>query len=209
MRSVLGVLLRFNSLILAVVLMSVTFQSQADVASKSSKVQSHAVKGAGLGTCTQFLKSRKAKSRDYFLYAGWLDGYLSGFNQYHKQTYDIAPWQTTELLLGLLASHCNKVPDDPYFTAVNRMLPVLFKYRLIEKGEVLQISKGSKGQIIHKDVIKLAQIALKQKGFYHGKADGNYTNDVSSALALFQKKTKIAQTGMPDANTLYALLMAP
>lgn len=199
----------------SLIVITITLMSQSVGASASDKQQTsksktshHAVKGAGLATCEQFSKARKSKSRDYFLYAGWLDGYLSGFNQYHDTTYDITPWQTTELLLGMLGAHCGKVPKDPFFTAVNRMLPILYKYRLIEKGEVLKISKGNKGQLIHKDVLKLAQVSLKQKGFYQGDINGEYNKSVTQALTRFQKHTKIAQTGMPDATTLYALLMA-
>ena len=179
--------------------------------SKSTKAAEaqYAVKGAGLASCEKFSAAHKQRSSDYFLYAGWLEGYLSGFNQNQAATYDIAPWQTLELMLGMLNAHCLKKPDDPYFTAVNRLLSVMFPHRLESNDKLLKIKQGTKGQIIYQQTLVKVQAKLKEAGLYFQEPNGEYDQTSVDALINFQKSKKIPVTGMPDVNTLYALLMAP
>jgi len=37
--------------------------------------------GAGIASCSRFLEARNSQSKEYFLFGGWIDGYLSAHNQ--------------------------------------------------------------------------------------------------------------------------------
>jgi hypothetical protein len=57
-----------------------------------------AIRGPGLMTCGEYVQAREARSPLYHQFGGWLDGYLTGVNQYRAATYDITTFETTELL---------------------------------------------------------------------------------------------------------------
>jgi hypothetical protein len=58
------------------------------------------IKGAGTATCATLQKAKAARDERYASIAGWLDGYLSAQNELRGATFDLAPWQQTELLLA-------------------------------------------------------------------------------------------------------------
>ena len=44
-----------------------------------------AVKGAGRKSCESFLQAKASGSNDYLLYAGWVEGFISSYNQFSSQ----------------------------------------------------------------------------------------------------------------------------
>ena len=74
----------------------------------------YAIKGTGQQACADYVQAYAAAERtegaSLLLYRGWLEGYLTGFNHFQDETYDLAPWQTTELMLAMLAKHCAGAP---------------------------------------------------------------------------------------------------
>ena len=70
-----------------------------------------AVEGAGRSPARPFLKAKANGGNDLAIFAGWVDGYLTGANQHAPQTYDFTPWQTVGLLIAALANHCEKGPS--------------------------------------------------------------------------------------------------
>ena len=82
----------------------------------------YAVKGAGIATCADFAKAKEASEREYFMYAGWAEGFISAANLYEDSTFDIVPWQNTDVLATALASYCRNVPTQKFHLAVSRMM---------------------------------------------------------------------------------------
>ena len=56
------------------------------------------VKGAGSVTCDQYVKAVQENGTSLIAFSGWVDGYLSFYNQSWVNTFDIAPWQSTKLI---------------------------------------------------------------------------------------------------------------
>ena len=52
------------------------------------------VEGIGGSTCENFVTAKSESSNAYYAFLGWLDGYMTGINQYAPETYDITPWQS-------------------------------------------------------------------------------------------------------------------
>lgn len=165
----------------------------------------YAIKGAGSGTCNQYSEARAARNQDYYIYAGWLDGFMTGLNQAIPATYDVNPWAATEMLAAMLDSFCLKHPDQGFHIAARRLTQALAKHRLVERSNVVAVGGGEQATLVYLETIKRAQRALTAAGHYQGKADGAYGEDTRAAMVKFQHSEGIAETGLPDQMTLFHL----
>lgn len=165
-----------------------------------------AIDGGGGRQCSAFTEAAKKRNTDYFLYAGWVEGYISATNQYAKDTYDITPWQTTELLLAALGQYCAKNPKQPFVVAVNSMLGVLRPDRLQSKSELIMIQTDKGAVALYKAMIETIQRKLADQKLYAGAKDGSFTPGLKDALRDFQVKSNLPASGFPDQLTLNKLL---
>lgn len=167
-----------------------------------------AAKGAGRMDCADFVVSAEKKNTDYQLYAGWLEGFLTSYNQFQPHNYDITPWQTTELMLLLLERQCKEHPEQKYLDATNSLIKSLFPARLVKQDDIVQVSFGSYHGYFYQQTLLQAKQRLKNLGFYQQEvvADEFKQSDVK-AFSSYQKKHGLKVTGFPDQRTLATLFL--
>lgn len=182
----------------------VSMLSQA--ASASDPKGQFAIRGAGLITCAMYAREHDARGDIYKVVSSWVDGYLTGINQFAPETYDWLPFETTELLLEIIDRHCKTHPADPVFGVLENLLGKLKDERLQGKSDKITISVGKYKAEHYVELIRRVQSKLKKDGFYHGDINGQYTQQTSSAVGAFQKSIEFEPTGFPDQATLWRLL---
>lgn len=166
----------------------------------------YALRGAGLLTCAIYEKERAAKSEAYLMTAGWIDGYLTGSNQYAPETYDLLSFETTELITAILAKHCKNNPTDRVFAVLKSLLKKLNQDRLQSFSKKAEVTVGDRKIAHYVEVLKRIQKVLASKGLYKGKITGNYDQATTAAMKNFQESVKLKPTGFPDQLTLWRLL---
>jgi len=166
------------------------------------------VKSVGTANCQRYLDARAKGDREYPLFAGYLGGYLTAYNQLSPTTFDILPWQTVETVLGLMANYCNKNPDVNFAVAAARLIGVLAPDRLEAASESVDARTETAGVKLYRETLRRAQEKLRELGYYKGPADGQFGAATRRALEKFQAEKKIAKTGLPDQATLFHLLLA-
>lgn len=166
---------------------------------------SFAIKGAGALTCKKFLHYYELKSKEYVLFAGWVDGYLTAINMKTKNLFDIAPWQSTDLLFSALLKYCKKHPDLKFFIAVSMMAKTLEKGQLTQHSSMVEAKANGKSILLYKAIMLRIQQRLIDLQEYNGEAEGIFNERTRLALTSFQKKKQIAETGLPDQKTLLIL----
>lgn len=164
-----------------------------------------AVDGGGGRNCAAFTQAAKKRNTDFYLFAGWVDGYVTANNQHAKDTYDYTPWQTTEFLLAALGQYCEKNPNQPFIVAVNGMLSALKPDRLQAKSEMMMVQTNMGGIALYKATIEAIQHRLADQKLYAGPQDGNFTATLKDAVRAFQLKSNLPATGLPDQLTLNRL----
>ncbi len=165
-----------------------------------------ALEGVGSEPCKQFTRARKdQKSQDYALFVGWIYGYLSAYNQFNEDTVDIIPWQGFGLLDTFLSNYCQKHPKDAFAAAVGAMTSSVAPMRLQEKSEVVEVSAGDKSVALYEEILRRAQKALAELGYYEGEIDGVYGKETRTAFKEYQRDNDLDVTGLPDQGTLYKL----
>ncbi len=169
-----------------------------------------AIKGAGLQTCSALLHSWDNKTNDLALYAGWIDGYLTGMNQHFDDTFDAAPWQTPQTLLGLSRELCrNRDGNEKFMNVFNDLMRDLLPLRLTTKSNATGLSNGSSALVLYTKTIAQIEQRLTSLGYNPGKVDGVYDEQSRKALEGFQGARDIEITGIPDQQTLFALFTSP
>ncbi|MFQ5589006.1 MAG: peptidoglycan-binding protein [Nitrospiria bacterium] len=186
------------------VIISLFLTTLSHAADKDGKF---AIKGVGNSSCRNFLELSGQASLNKFLYAGWLNGYLTAQNQHLNKTFDLTSWETIHTLGEYLRNYCEKNLDKSFYIAVASMVNGLFDGRVQTFSPTEAFGAGKDGIKIYQYSLARAQSKLKKLGFYKGKVDGKNTDETQRAIKAFQKKKKFLDTGIPDQQTLHALLV--
>jgi hypothetical protein len=165
-----------------------------------------AVKGIGGRTCEGFVTAKSESSDAYWMFLGWLDGYMTGINQYAPETYDITPWQSRNLLAALFEKFCARNPGANFFAVANKMTVELRDDRLRESSAPVVAKVGERTVGIYREILRRVQVLLKEGGHYKGEVDGLFGPNTRHALESYQKQVGLTVTGLPDQATLFKLL---
>ena len=165
-----------------------------------------AVKGIGIQTCAQFTAGYAERSRGTFVFAGWIDGYISAVNRLQPGTFDAVPWQSIDLLLALINNHCASSPQERLFSVVHALLDFFAAQRLADSSPSVQAETGENKITVYQEVLRRAQRALSEAGVYADTPDGLFGPKTRAALEAYQTQQGLAKTGLPDQETLYRLL---
>lgn len=166
-----------------------------------------AVKGAGKRSCSNFISTAENKTTDYYLYGGWLEGFLSSYNQFQPKNFDITPWQTTELMLTLLKNHCETNPDIKFLSAVNSLIKTLFPIRLDTNNNLVKIQVGSFEGFYYQEIILRAKQRLKKLGHLNTEIKNEFSKTDALAFEGYQRSIGLKPTGIPDQKTLLSLFL--
>ncbi|MEM8798990.1 MAG: peptidoglycan-binding protein [Pseudomonadota bacterium] len=168
-----------------------------------------AVKGAGIASCERFLKAREERSQDYFMFGGWMEGFITAMNTYEEDTFDLVPWQRSDLLAAITASYCRKNPEKTFYQALVKVANTLGPQRLDARSELILVGENEtgKGLPIYSDILMRAQNRLTDLGHDTGGADGQFGPGTKTAILAFQKEMGLKQTGLPDQPTLIKLFL--
>jgi hypothetical protein len=164
------------------------------------------VKGGGRATCEAFLVAQQARDQEFVSLAGWVDGYLSALNQSEDDTYDIAPWQGTELLLAAISGQCRKDPSQTFHAAAFRITESMRAARLTTRSPLVKATVGDQAVVMYQAVVVRIQQRLALRGLFDAEATGEYDAATIEAMKAFQAERKLPVTGLPDQVTLANLL---
>jgi len=163
----------------------------------------YAIKGAGIATCDAFNQARESEGREYYMFAGWLEGFLTAANLYEKDTFDVAPWQNTEVLAAALESWCKRNPTEKFHLAAAALTREFFPARLKQQSTPIVVGGEEDGVVLYEAVLDRVAARLRELGFL---GDVMATGDATAAaLGRYQNEMEIPVTRVPDQLTLLYL----
>jgi hypothetical protein len=168
-----------------------------------------AVKGAGGATCQDFVTAREQQDNRFYYIGGWIEGYITGANRYEDGTYDIAPWQSLDLLIALIGNFCEGNPDRALHEVTAALVDRLKPRRMTQAEQRTAVGSGDQQVRVYPTILRRAQEALRRAGHYDGAIDGKYGPNTRGALRSYQQANGLEVTGLPDQRTLYNLLLKP
>ena len=176
----------------------------APLVSAADEAGAFAIKGAGLASCGKVQQSIANTDNLSLAYGGWLEGYLTASNLHLEYTFDLAPWQSTYLLLKVVESICSNNPTMNLQQVADKLVADIANQRLATGGNYVRIGDDTTYVFQEEIVIRIKQ-ALKDKGFYNGELNAEYDDATKAAVASFQKSINDEQTGLPGQKTLLYL----
>lgn len=182
---------------------------QASAALAADDQNRFAIRGVGLLTCAIYENERAAKSASYQIFGGWIDGYITGVNQYAPKTFDILSFESSELIAELLSVHCKENPKDLVFAVLNSMFIKLQDDRIQTPSPHIEVKIDSRSVRLYEDVLRRIQTRLKEEGLYTGEITGTFGESEKAAMTAFQKSLGLEPTGFPDQVTLWKLMRSP
>lgn len=165
----------------------------------------YAVRGAALLPCSVFVRERAAGSALYQTMAAWIDGYISGINQQAPGVFDVASFETTELIAALINEHCSGNPDDPVYSVVALLINRMAQNALVAASHKSEIRVGERNTLLYEKTIRRMQQQLGRMGLYDGDMDGQFGPALREAIATYQRSIDFNPTGFPDQLTLWRL----
>ncbi|GEQ99091.1 hypothetical protein JCM17844_27280 [Iodidimonas gelatinilytica] len=164
-----------------------------------------AIKGVGLAPCADYLVALEANDPRLPMFLGWVSGYLTSFNQYEPNTYDIVDWQSDAYIMQSLRGFCAANKERRFFEAAYQMAQSLKDTR-VNSESPLVIVEGPSGPIrLYRSTLDEVRAALESLGLLDEQAHGR--DALTRALTDYQKANGLKATGAPDNPTLYALLV--
>ncbi|RMD64368.1 MAG: peptidoglycan-binding protein [Alphaproteobacteria bacterium] len=168
-----------------------------------------AIKGAGLASCRDYTQARADQSQLVYSLLGWLDGYLTAYNQLSADTFDVAAWESTDLFAQILDGHCKTYSDHRFVTVVRAIVAEIADQRLTQNSPLIAARNGGQGLLIYQETLRRVQEKLSQRGLYSGAIDGRFDDPTRAALERFQAGQGLAVSGLPDQPTLWKLFRPP
>ncbi|MEM7406105.1 MAG: peptidoglycan-binding domain-containing protein [Pseudomonadota bacterium] len=164
----------------------------------------YAVKAAGNATCKRYSAAFKKRDPEFFLFAGYVHGFVSAVNARTPATYDIQPWQSDGVTMASLARACEPRPDERFANVVSRMIVSMEAQRLTEYSATLPVAGAADGRLYREVVFRL-QTRLKTLGFFDGEPTSELDQATRDGLRAFQAGAGLEENGNPDQPTLLRL----
>jgi len=194
---------------LVVVLVGVLFAPLHPVAAADLS-GSYGVKGAGASSCKDFVNAFDEQSPAMLRnYAGWIDGFVTATNRSTTHVFDIAPWQSTQMLVSALARYCRNSPELSFHRAILAMTQKLEQEGLESASVAIVAKHRGKAVVVYQAVLDDVRKELVGRGFLATTPQGPFDEHTMKALGEFQRDAGIAVTGLPDQFTLVRLFTVP
>jgi hypothetical protein len=162
------------------------------------------VKGAGIQSCGRYVAEMKARSPTFFLFRSWLNGYLTAYDQFTADTYDIVPGASIDALSAELDAYCKRMPNQPFNDAALGIIMAHKAKRATEKPQTTA-STATVPRNPSRDTVRHLQQALKSRGYYKSAVDGSMGPATQAAIESYQKAEHLPVTGRPDAATMASI----
>lgn len=171
------------------------------VFAENHAVREYVVEGPGRITCADF-NSLEADAPPIIAVSSWLNGYLTAHNRLSNDIFDLTPWQTSPILMSLLAQYCASNPDQIVERGAQELVAYLTPDALREQSDVVAVGQGSDVVLLYVRTVREIRQRLADEGF----PPANSMESLLEAIAAFQAQNGLPVTGLPSQNTLAILL---
>ncbi|MDZ7808921.1 MAG: peptidoglycan-binding domain-containing protein [Arhodomonas sp.] len=166
----------------------------------------YAVRGAGSVSCERYAESiDEGRSDEVRQFLGWIQGYISATNRIREDTYDVVPILRPARVGAMVHNVCRNHPDSRLEEAVVALIEYLASGRERERTEIVRVSNGGGTTAIRVATLDRLKRVLVDEGHLES-AEGRYTEKTQEALRRYQAEHGLEETGLPDADTIFAAL---
>jgi hypothetical protein len=138
----------------------------------------------------------------------WLSGYVSHANRTASGINDVVPYSNIDGVATVVARVCAANTDAQVEAVTAFVIATLEPLAVRDVEEPVQLARGEAAMLIRPSVLQAVQERLIERDLLpDGSADGVYGEQTAEALAGFQDAEALDATGLPDAWTVFLLLV--
>lgn len=166
-----------------------------------ASIRPYAVDGPGAMRCAEFTTKAEDPETTREV-AIWLAGYLTAFQRLMPDVYDLTPWQTSGVLVGLLQQYCKANDQARVEQGASQLIGYLAPRALRGAAKRVTLGSGDKVVVLYAPVVAEIRDRLAAAGHPPGPSEA----DLAAALSAYQAEQGLAVTGLADQATLVILL---
>ena len=166
----------------------------------------YAVRGAGSRKCQEYVEAVEQNKPELGAYIAYIDGTLTAYNRLTPNVFDVSPFILPGPFAAIVMNICKQASDRMLEVALTSAIGALSKVRVAQPSPVLEMTVGENRMSLRAETLRAVQTRLKSLNLMQGNPDGRFGRPTEDALKRFQQQNRLAVTGLPDPDTVIALL---
>jgi hypothetical protein len=167
----------------------------------------YALRGVGSASCADYTAALAEDPTLGQTFVSWMAGYITARSRTANETFDVLPLISGADVAGLLRVVCIQNSDTTFENAIDAAITLFEPARITTDSPLLQLSHAGQTIAVRTSTLEQVQQALADLGLYSSAVDGAYGTGTQLAISQFQTSRNLADTGLPDADTIVALLL--
>lgn len=156
------------------------------------------IKGVGTLRCDAYVKAAETGSSELPLYAGYVAGWVSSYNENQPDTFDLLPWQDMQTVMLLMLKRCQQYPSITFGATMTQFARFFDDRKLESLPERITLGDGEESLVLFAPVVDDVRVALAKRGYA--------TEDLYASLRKFQRDQQLPAAADNIQTTLLRLL---
>jgi hypothetical protein len=192
---------------LRAVALSLALAAAATSAQASDRAGEYSVRGGGAQRCEAYLSSVNESKPDLGAYIGYIDGALTTASRLTNGTFDVSPFILPGPFAAIVANICRQAPTQLFELAVRAGIEALVRARVATSSPIVEMTVGENRMSLRAETLAAVQTRLRALNLSRDNPDGRFGPATENALRRFQTANQLTVTGLPDPDTILALLV--
>lgn len=167
----------------------------------------YAVRGPGAQPCSTFTAAVEQNRPELGAYIGYIDGVLTTTSRLTPNVFDVNPFILPGPFAAIVANICRQAPERILELAVRGGIEALTRARVPQMSPVVEMTVGENRMSLRAETLRAVQTRLKALNLLRDNPDGRFGQATQDALRRFQQANRLTVTGLPDPDTVIALLV--
>jgi hypothetical protein len=176
-------------------------------ASAADRAGEYSVRGAGAQRCDAYIAAVNENKPELGAYIGYIDGHLTTTSRLTAGVFDVSPFILPGPFAAIVANICRQAPTQLFEVAVRGGVEALVRVRVAAASPVVEMTVGDNRMSLRAETLRAVQARLRTLNLTRDAPDGRFGPGTQEALRRFQTTNRLTVTGLPDPDTILALLV--
>ncbi|GLR71203.1 hypothetical protein [Agaribacter marinus] len=164
-----------------------------------------AIKGVGNVGCKSYVSIIQSNNQQKYLFAGWLNGFITSHNQHLIDTFDLTSWENVETLGNYMYQHCILNTEKSFFQAATDMVTKLGTEKIDLYKSAVTFSANSKTYVVYDQVVMRMKQKLSDLNIFSGDINAEITTNFKDAVKTYAHNTDIEIESIFDQQLLFKM----
>ena len=177
------------------------------IASAADRTGEYSVRGAGAQPCEAYLLAVNENRPELGAYIGYIDGQLTATSRLTTGVFDVSPFILPGPFAAIVANICRQAPNQLFEVAVRGGVEALVRVRVAAASPIVEMTVGDNRMSLRVETLRAVQTRLRALNLLRDPVDGRFGASTQDALRRYQTANRLTVTGLPDPDTIIALLV--